>query len=75
MKLQLFTNMLTLFINLILIVIICKLLYDRYKLNRYIQELFVRAWTLELRFIHIYDLCPEDVQLEITRTLKDIKPL
>jgi hypothetical protein len=61
--------------NLILICIIIVLCVRLRTHTLYSKQLFKRAWSLELRLMNIYDRCPRDVQLEISRTLDGILPL
>lgn len=42
---------------------------------KYSKQLFIRAWELELKLIHIYQSVPLDVQRDIDDTLSKIKPL
>lgn len=43
--------------------------------KKYTQILFMRAWALERKLIHIYHRSPEDIQQEIDHTINNIKPL
>jgi hypothetical protein len=56
-------------------VLTCVFLYKYRKYKRHAQELFKRSFQLELTLIHIYNRCPEDVRVEITKVINSIKPL
>jgi len=68
MKYLILSNVITFIINIYL-------LYRVYVLKKYSKQLFIRAWGLELKLLHIYNSCDPDIQHEIDKTLSDIKPL
>lgn len=43
--------------------------------RKYNKILFIRAWELELKLIHIYHRSSEEIQREIDEAIANIKPL
>lgn len=63
------------YLELGLLLVIVSLLIRLQIVKKRTKKLFYRAWSLELRLMHIYEKADDTLKVEIEKILKEIKPL